>query len=255
MKRNREFLGKSFGEGRETYDRIRPDYPRETIEDIIQLAKVRPDARILEIGSGTGKATLPFAERGLNITALDASPELTEAAKKNLADFPNVQFVANSFEDAELEPQSYELITSAQAFHWVNPDVRYRKAHEVLKDNGHLAIFANFQNREKSGLEQEVDALYRRLSPNYSPSYGSLERLREELQTSGLFSDPLHRTYDRVLTYSRDEYLDLQRSFSWIATLPEEDRAKFFLALNDLLGKQDHVAVPWQTSLLLSERT
>lgn len=49
------------------YDEVRPGYPEELIEDVISISAIPKDGRILEIGCGTGQATIPFAKCGYSI--------------------------------------------------------------------------------------------------------------------------------------------------------------------------------------------
>lgn len=37
--------------------------------------------------------------------------------------------------------EKYDMIYSAQAFHWIDKKVKYKKCHELLKDNGYLVLF------------------------------------------------------------------------------------------------------------------
>ena len=59
------------------YDEIRPSYPGELIQDIISKTNLRPCDRLLELGAGTGKATIQLAEKGFSIHALDGLDEET----------------------------------------------------------------------------------------------------------------------------------------------------------------------------------
>ncbi len=60
-----------FDQAARDYDEVRPGYPQELIEDIISISAIPEDGRILEIGCGTGQATIPFAKRGYSMTCLD----------------------------------------------------------------------------------------------------------------------------------------------------------------------------------------
>lgn len=52
----------TFDEDEVNYDKYRPSYPTELIWDIIRYANLTSSDKILEIGTGTGQATLPFLE-------------------------------------------------------------------------------------------------------------------------------------------------------------------------------------------------
>jgi SAM-dependent methyltransferase len=62
-------LRDTFDEAPELYDRVRPGYPEAVFEDLTTLARLRPGSRVLELGCGTGQATVPLAARGLEVVA------------------------------------------------------------------------------------------------------------------------------------------------------------------------------------------
>lgn len=61
-----------------TYDEARPSYPDQLIEDIIEKARLSPYDRLLEIGAGTGKATIMFVERGFRVHCIEPGPNPAE---------------------------------------------------------------------------------------------------------------------------------------------------------------------------------
>ena len=62
--------GLLFGSVAERYERYRLDYPNELVDTVLRYAR-RPVCTALEVGAGTGKATRPFAARGIEVTALE----------------------------------------------------------------------------------------------------------------------------------------------------------------------------------------
>ena len=135
-------LKTTFNTAPTLYEDVRPGYPEELIQDVLDISGLNDHSRILEIGCGTGKATRPFAERGYELICLDIGADLLAVAKKKLKAFPNLSFVEYAFEEWESDGK-FDLIISATAFHWVDPKVRYLKASEVLKSKGFLAVFSN----------------------------------------------------------------------------------------------------------------
>src|SRR5262245_17855886 len=105
------------------YDAIRPGYPEPLIEDIISMSNLPADGLILEVGCGTGQATIPFAQRGYHMTCLDIGAALAALAAQNCRAYPEVQIQVASFETWEGNPDTFDLIISATAFHWIPPEV------------------------------------------------------------------------------------------------------------------------------------
>jgi 16S rRNA A1518/A1519 N6-dimethyltransferase RsmA/KsgA/DIM1 with predicted DNA glycosylase/AP lyase activity len=66
----------------ELYDTARPGYPDAVYDDLVELAGIGPGCRVLKIGCGTGQATLPLAERGCVITAVELDANLAAIARQ-----------------------------------------------------------------------------------------------------------------------------------------------------------------------------
>ena len=92
-------LRTTFSEAAELYDRMRPGYPRAVFEELAEFGRLGPGSRVLEIGCGTGQATLPLAQRGYRVTAVELGAELAAIARRKLASFPGVEVVVSAFED------------------------------------------------------------------------------------------------------------------------------------------------------------
>ena len=80
------------------YDRTRPVCPDALFDDLIRLADLGQGDAVVEIGCGTGQATLPLAERGLRVTAVELGAGLADLARQKLAGFPSVTVTTSSFE-------------------------------------------------------------------------------------------------------------------------------------------------------------
>src|SRR5260370_5524746 len=131
-------LRATFDSAAELYDRARPGYPPELFDDLADIAGLTPGARVLEIGSGTGQATLPLAERGFQITAIELGPNLAAVARRKLARFPNVTIVEGAFEDWPLPPEPFDAVVSATTFHWLVTSVSASTTINAIRPAGVL---------------------------------------------------------------------------------------------------------------------
>ena len=125
----------AFGQVAERYDRVRPSYPDALVDEVIALAGA---GRALEVGAGTGKATLMFAQRGVGVRAVEPSPEMASIARVRCADFPGVTIEETDFEDWHGDLHAFALVFSAQAWHWVSPE-EYARAGGAHGYGGWLA--------------------------------------------------------------------------------------------------------------------
>jgi len=74
------------------------------------------------------------------LTAVEPDPAMVAVLKQTTRTATNVQVVSASFEDARLE-QTFDLLISAEAWHWVDPQLRWRLAVQHLRPSGTIALF------------------------------------------------------------------------------------------------------------------
>ncbi len=139
---NWEEESKRFDQASEYYDTFRPSYPTQLIDCIIEKTAIPFNAKILEIGSGSGKATELFVKRGFELLCIEPGERLVAVGQKKFKD-SKVKFVTTRFENWEPIPEYFELAFSAQAFHWVPKPVGFEKCAQALKSNCYLALFWN----------------------------------------------------------------------------------------------------------------
>src|ERR1700719_2187098 len=172
--------GKVFDEVAAEYDRNRPMYPDELVDQACQVAGIGAGDRVLEIGCGSGQLTRSLAARGLHVTALEPGKNLIALARKNLAGAGAVEFINARFEDASCPHEHFRGVFSASALHWVDPKVSWRKIADVLVPGGTLALIQYFGLEEqRSEDDQEaVLAALRKVAPDIAanwPAYRDLD--------------------------------------------------------------------------------
>jgi SAM-dependent methyltransferase len=215
-----------FDEVAELYDRARPGYPSKLVADVVALGGLGTGARILEIGCGTGQATRSFASLGFHVRCLEPGPALARIARERLASFPHVEVVGSSFETWPLEPEAFDLVFSAQAFHWIAPEIPFAKSAAALRPGGGLAVFGNVPMWRDSAVRSAIDAAYARHAPSLgggaTPAswYAEDGALETRFTESGKFCDVTVRSYPWSQAYGVEEYLDLLRTHSDHRALP-----------------------------------
>ena len=224
-------LKTTFNTAPTLYEDVRPGYPEELIQDVIDLSGLSAHSRILEVGCGTGKATRPFAKCGYELVCLDIGADLIAVAKERLEGFPNVSFVEKAFEEWESD-EKFDLVISATAFHWVDPKVRYLKASEVIKSKGFLAVFSNQHVRKNEGFFAESQSLYDKYyalpttnRPTHATNFPGVEA----------FQYPIKRVYPWTQTYSSEQYIKLLGTYSGHIALPDENRCRLFEGIANLI--------------------
>ncbi len=251
----------SFDRNAELYDAARPSYPEALIDEVVARSGIPAGGRILEIGAGTGKATVPFARRGYAILALEPGANLAAVLRRNAAAFPAVRVEATTFEAWRVEDRSFDLVISAQAFHWIDPAVRTAKAAAALRRGGALALIRNETTGLEPGLRSEMDAAYARWFPavTWTPARDSIDSKRGELTgeigASSLFGPVQTASFPWTATYTTRQYLDLLDTHSDHALLEPRFRVPLYEAVADAIERRGgRIEVPYVAVLLLTVR-
>ena len=236
---NRRHLRTTFNQVAESYDAVRPGYPEEMYDDIVALTGVPDGGAILEIGCGTGQATLPFAQRGYRIHCIELGAELAAIARRNLVTYPNVAVHVGAFETFPLADAAFDLAISATAFHWVDP-ASYPKLARILRPGGAVALCWNKHIvEEDGGFFDRVQPLYQRHAPELlakgKPTVATLPDEIADLAATELFGDFTVRRYPWVTHYDSASYLRLLDTFPEHYTLPDERRQRFYESIAALI--------------------
>lgn len=157
-------LRMKFNEDEKKYDKWRPTYVKELFDPIIQYSNIDEISKALEIGIGTGQATLPILKIGCQVTAIQIGEKLAQYSKQKFTSYSNFEVVNVDFEGFFSHDETFNLIYSATAFHWIAEEVGYTKSFKLLKPGGVLALFSNhpFVNRQDDLLHNKIQQVYRK---------------------------------------------------------------------------------------------
>jgi SAM-dependent methyltransferase len=233
---SREQLRTTFESAAALYHQARPDYPDELFDALIAMAALEPGAGLLEVGCATGKATLPLARRGYEITAVELGAALAEQARHNLAGFPRVTVINADFERWQPPPPvAFDLVFAATAWHWIDPDVGYAKAWELLKPGGHLALWEATHVVPPDGdpLFREIQDVYDEIGEGLPGgwTFSTAETLADraaEIEASGLFTDVRLRRFGWEIRYTADAYISLLDTFSGHIAMAQWQRTRLY---------------------------
>jgi SAM-dependent methyltransferase len=228
---------RAFDRAADVYDLSRPTYPREAVDWLVP-AKSK---RVLDLGAGTGKLTRLLIDRGLDIVAVDPSPQMLGVFERSLHGIPTH---LGSAEDIPLGDSSIDAIVSGQAWHWVDPARAVPEVARVLRPGGTLGLVWNSRDESvdwvaELGRRIGGDVVYApantppRVGPPFSPLEKFEMRWSQELTVDGL--------------------LDLVRSRSYFITKEPDEQVAVLESVRDLaarhpsLAGRDSVEMPYIT--------
>jgi SAM-dependent methyltransferase len=230
---------RSFDAVAHLYDRTRPGYPEPLFDDIVRLSGIPEGGRILEIGPGTGQATLPLARRDFSVLGLELGASMARVCRSNCREFPNVEIRNTTFENWEVEPEAFDVVLAATAFHWIPHRVAYPSCARTLKPAGSLALLWNFVDICETGFYKELQDVYNRIVPRMRlslPPELRIERQRKKIVGSGLFGPVTVLRYPWQNEYTADRYIGLLKTMSDHAILAPQVRRDLFRAIRRLIA-------------------
>jgi len=209
-----------FGSSADAYERGRPSYPDDAIAYLAAERGLGPAARILDLAAGTGKLTRLLVEGGAEVVAVEPVAAMRAALERAL---PEVSVLEGTAESIPLAAGSVDAVTVAQAFHWFDADAAIVEIHRVLRPGGGLGLIWNVMGSDPKWL-----AALRELVHGIRgsvPAYGA-SPWQEAFRATPLFRPLTQRTFDLVHELDEDGLVDRIVSTSYVAALPDADRAR-----------------------------
>jgi SAM-dependent methyltransferase len=194
---SQELIGRSgyLNEGfADVYDRYRPPPPPEVLDVLAFAAGVARPSLVVDLGCGTGLSTRAWADRAEQVVGVEPNPRMIEHAR-TVTEQPNVGYVEAYAAETGLPAGRANLVTSWQAFHWMEAQPVLAEVARLLRDGG---VFAACDYDVPEVVEPEVDEAFaahfqarrearRRLSILAGGSSWPKERHLDEIRASGRF--------------------------------------------------------------------
>jgi len=152
-----------FSRQAQGYARYRPGYPEALFRYLAGQAPSRSMA--WDCGTGNGQAARALAPFFDRVHATDASAEQIAQATGPA----NVAFAVAPAERSGLEPETADLVTVAQAFHWFDQPGFFAEARRVLRPAGILAIWTYALMYVEPTVDRMIEHYYREVVGPYWP--------------------------------------------------------------------------------------
>lgn len=243
-----------FDRAGDSYERGRPEYPKESVEFLVNNLQINKSSIVVDLGAGTGKFTkliLPYSD---NVVAV----EPVEGMRNKFASlFPDIGILNGTAEKIPLEDKSADVVVVAQAFHWFDGPKALQEIYRVLKPKGRLGLIWNARDESKNWVAE----MTRIIVPHEggAPRYKSMN-WKQTFDSTTLFSKLKLQHFNYIQVGDVETIVDRVGSISFISALPTEDNSKVLNQVREMATTQPEtkdsfeISLPYRTDVYWCER-
>jgi SAM-dependent methyltransferase len=234
------------------YDSSRRAYPEEIVDLMVGTAGLSSGSAVLEVGCGTGQLTEQLVHYDVALTALDIGPAMVAAAQRRVGR-SDVRFDVVSFEGFEAADASFDLVVSATAFHWIDPEVKFVKSARLLRPGGWLALLATGERYDDPFGSALLDMWVARSDDG--GAWVKQQKLSdtEIIDAVGLFDMPVEKTHAERMSLPSEVVIGVENTRATSLSWDEHTRRSFVEELHDLLRSQLQISLTQMTSLTMAQ--
>ena len=235
------------------YVRYRPGYPADLIDTLRQQTKLSTSSVIADIGSGTGILTAILLPHADTVFAVEPNEPMRAYAESTLRDNPRFRSIGAPAEATTLPDASVDLITVAQAFHWLDPVAARREFARILKPSGHVALIWNERLTDTTPFLRD----YENLLKTAATDYHQVNHMNIDHAAIASFYAPSSFqtfTFDNAQQFDRTGLIGRALSSSYVPNAGQPGHEAFLAGLNHLFDRHavdGLVAFDYETKLHL----
>jgi SAM-dependent methyltransferase len=226
----RRLLGRTFDDVAVEYGRARPGYPPEATRWLLDGGEPRVTAlRVLDRGAGTGALTRQLARTADSVHAADPGMRMLAELGRVLPGVPRVRCTG---ERLPYRPDSFDVVTVAQAFHWLDHELVLPEIVRVLRPDGMVAVAYNTRDESSAWARRFGELIASAHPAGYQGGWdtGSVAALTG----SPLFTAVATRRFIHEQLVDRAGLVELAASRSYVSTLDPANRARLLERVGSL---------------------
>jgi SAM-dependent methyltransferase len=242
-----------FGSAADCYERGRPSYPASAITSLIDEFGVSRRGVVLDLGAGTGKVTRLLLQHVTNVIAVEPVPAMR---RELIAQLPTVAALDGTAEAIPIADDSVDAVFVGEAFHWFRTANATAEIARVLRPRGGLALLWNVPTWTAEATPwlaaylETVDH-HKRAAGAYPAGNGAWKGPFEETR---LFEELQRTDSTHVQHFTVDEFVAQVASLSWIAGLPDLQRAAVLRDVRAILPARSEIDIPYRTDIYWTRR-
>jgi SAM-dependent methyltransferase len=245
----------------EQYNAYRPHYPPQSLLFLVTLGELDRASDIADIGTGTGRIALELAKYVRLVYAVDTASVMLDQLQISAEEegLSNIRTIEAPGEATGLLDESLDLVTLAQAFHWMDKSSALREANRILKPDKPLVLLWNQVTNTDDDYYSEIVSLIKKYNPSYKGGADILSTdFPDFIARSKLFGPIERYTFSFESTYTPESYIGFLLSKSYIGVGISSADLPHFIEGSYLILKKafpdSHVVEKYETVMLTARK-
>lgn len=142
-----------------SYDQVRPAPPPALLDLLTQVIGTPRPALVVDVGSGTGLSTAIWGERAERVVGIEPNADMRQEAVRKVENHPyaaSIEYREGTAQQTGLPDGCADIVTAAQAFHWMEPTTTLNEIARILRPGG---LFAAYDYDWPPTIHWELDRL------------------------------------------------------------------------------------------------
>jgi SAM-dependent methyltransferase len=224
-------LAQHFASVADVYERGRPDYQPAVVGALAAELALVPGDRVLDLAAGTGKLSRALLASGFDVVAVEPQGAMLEKLVETIGAERVHEGVAEAI---PLPDTSVAAVTVADAFHWFDRPRALAEIRRVLSAGGGLAVISTVPDWSGVSWAHELGSLVLGSRPEHPHFDGP--PWQEAVREADGWSEPREVRVSMTQPTSPERVVDHLASMSWIAGMPEDERAAMIERIRALVS-------------------